>query len=91
MSFYTWEEVSGGNVHEDGEPPSVPGDLRASGVFSDPDDALEYLQRGGLAWTISDEGDIAVNPIVHVVKMYDVMFDEEFYQVWIAEDSSNPG
>lgn len=91
MSDYTWAELSPHDLHDDGNPPNVPGGLRGSGVFSDPDDAFEYLNRGALLQVIDEEGNVVVNPIVHLVKMTDPNFDEGFYQVWIAEDSGNAG
>lgn len=91
MSNYTWEELTQHDVLGPGETPAVPGEHRAGGIFDNPDDAFEYLSRGGLLQVIDTEGNVSVNPIVHIIKVEEEWGDEGFYQIWIAEDSGNAG
>lgn len=83
MSDFTFDEL--GVYHGDGSIPTG-GELRSNGVFWNPDDMLEYLERGSLAH-VDENGVVHTHPAVHIVKMtYDENFDEEFHQVVIVDE-----
>lgn len=64
-------------------PPSA--GIRASGLFTDSQDALEYLELGGLVSTVN--GQNVPLGFVHFLSYYDDDLQADVYQVYIDEDS----
>lgn len=81
MSVFSFSEL--GEYHADGVPPEN-GEARAHGIFFDPDDMFDYLERGGLI--TSDESGVHTHPAVHIVLINEEPFDEGFAQVYIVDD-----
>ncbi len=65
----------------------IPGSasIRASGLFVDSHDALEYLELGGLVSTVGGEN--VPLGFVHFLAYYDDDLQADVYQVYIEEDS----
>lgn len=59
--------------------------IRASGLFSDSQDALEYLELGGLVSTV--DGENVPMSFVYFYEYYDDDLQADMYQVYIDEDS----
>lgn len=70
------------------DPMNLPGDasIRASGAFTDAQDAQGYLERGGLA-VVSDAGDNIPIPFVYFLLLFDEVLQEPVYQVYIRDTS----
>lgn len=64
--------------------------LRAAGRFTDPHDAADYLELGGLV--IRDEnGDTVPIGWVYFNHYFDEVLEEDVYEVYIDEDTNAPG
>ncbi len=74
-----------GNVTTDPDDIPVGASIRASGLFTDSADALEYLELGGLVATSG--GDNIPLPFVHFLYYYDDDLQEEVYQIYISDES----
>lgn len=68
-------------------PASLPPDagIRPAGSFASADDALSYLEQGGMISTIN--GELQPLPWVYFHKHFDEVLWEYLYQVYILEDS----
>ncbi len=69
-------------------PAGIPADasIRPAGAFTDAQDALGYLERGGLV-TVSDAGDNIPVGFVYFHQVWDEVLYEWVYQIWIDENS----
>lgn len=75
-----------GTVYTDlGDIPST-ATMRASGQFASPEDALEYLHRGGLVG--SDGDDVIPLGFVYFYEEFDDTYYENIYTVYIDEDTN---
>lgn len=70
------------------DPISLPSDasIRASGAFTDAQDAQGYLERGGLA-VVSGAGDNIPVPFVYFLLIFDEVLQEPVYQTYIRDES----
>lgn len=60
--------------------------IRLSGGFTDSQDALGYLERGGLA-TVTETGEHLPTSFVYFVQYWDEVLFEYVYQTYISDDS----
>lgn len=59
--------------------------IRPSGSFASADDALSYLEQGGLISTVG--GELQALPWIYFLKTFDEVLWEYLYQVYIPDES----
>ncbi len=75
-----------GTVITDPDDVPVGASIRPAGGFTDSQDALGYLERGGLA-TVTDTGEHLPTSWVYFLRFWDEVLFEYVYQVYISDDS----
>ena len=75
-----------GNFYTDMASLPSTAEARSNGIFFDINDLAAYLDGGALLYRSSD-GTFVPNPIVHIVRVYDEVFDDYLYHVYIDSES----
>lgn len=76
-----------GTIYNDPSDVPITATVREAGRFSNPFDAMEYLNSGGLSAT-DDTGDLVPIGFVYLVEEYDDLLQAETFIVYIDEDTT---
>lgn len=86
QAFFEADLATLGTTHEGTDTLPIGATERANGTFYDLSDLVRYLDGGALVIRDQD-GFFVPNPIVHIVRIFDDIYDRELYCVWIEDDS----